>query len=158
MMISMKKITSIFLICLLCAALTGCGTVYDDTNGPDAYSLQTITDENIINLETGASGLTHKDSNIAGFTSEEYYSDNFNGVERLFQTNYILPSDVEIYVSYVTVDSGNFRMVVINEDEIIHEFAPGTFNETILLEDLKGSFAIHVAGESADFEMHYEVY
>ena len=154
----MKKILSILLICLLCTAMTGCGTTYEDTNGPDDYSLQTITDENIINLETGASGLGHKESNIAGIVSQEYYSKNFNGAERLYLTNFILPSDIEIYVSYVTVHSGNFRMVVINDDEIIHEFAPDTFNETVRFENLKGSFAIHVAGESADFEMDYDIY
>ncbi|MBQ8564038.1 MAG: hypothetical protein IJ443_09160 [Firmicutes bacterium] len=154
----MKKLLSILLVCLLCTAMTGCSTTYEDTNGPDDYTLQTITDENIINLDIGASGLVHKETTLFGFTSEEYYSDNFNGVEPLHLTNFILPSDIQIYVSYVTVNSGNFRMVVVNEDKIIHEFVPGTFNETIRFENLKGSFAIHVAGESADFEMFFDTY
>ena len=135
-----------------------CGEEYADTNGADNYTLQTITDSNIINLELGASGLGYKEQNIAGVVfSNEYYSKNFNGVERIYNTNFILPSDVMIYIGYLTVDSGNFRMVIVNDDKIIYDVESGASNEMLRFDNLKGNFAIHLAGESADFELNLEV-
>ena len=55
------------------------------------------------------------------------------------------------------MESGNFKLVVINNDEIIQEIERDTFNETFYFEDLKGDFSIHVAGESAKFDFHIDV-
>ena len=154
----MKKLLCLVLICLLLFSMTACGTEeYADTNGPDDYTLQTITDENIIKMDIGGSGFSHKESNLFGITSEEYYSKNFNGVYRLYLTNYVLPSDAIIRISYINVHSGNFKMVAVLNDEIYYEFPIGTFSEDFYFEDMKGTFAIYCAGESADFEMHYEI-
>ena len=138
--------------------LAGCGTQYEDTNGAEDFTLQTITDENIINLEVGASGLTYTENNLANvISSSEYSSKNFNGVEQIYLTNFILPSDIELYIGHLNVKNGNFKMVVINNDEIIHEFALDTFNETFYFENITGSFSIHVAGENANFEFHINI-
>ena len=154
----MNKILKILICLYLCVFLFACGEEYADTNGADNYTLQTITDSNIINLELGASGLGYKEQNIAGVVfSNEYYSKNFNGVERIYNTNFILPSDVMIYIGYLTVDSGNFRMVIVNDDKIIYDVESGAFNEMLRFDNLKGNFAIHLAGESADFELNLEV-
>ena len=154
----MNKIFKILICLYLCVFLFACGEEYADTNGADNYTLQTITDSNIINLELGASGLGYKEQNIAGVVfSNEYYSKNFNGVERIYNTNFILPSDVMIYIGYLTVDSGNFRMVIVNDDKIIYDVESGTFNEMLRFDNLKGNFSIHLAGESADFELNLEV-
>lgn len=144
-----------WLVALLCLALAGCGTQYEDTNGADDYTLQTITDEQIVKLSTGASGLKYSEMDWGlGITSTEYSSKNFNGVEQIYLNNYILPSSFSIYVGYVNVSSGNFKLAVVNNDEIIQEIPIDTFNETIYFDDITGSFAIHVAGESAAFKMH----
>ena len=157
-MLMMKKFICLVLICLMLFSLTACSTeTYEDTNGPDDYTLQTITDENIIKMDIGGSGFGHKETEFMGITSEEYYSKNFNGVYRLFLTNYILPSDAIIRISYINVHSGNFKMVAVLNDEIYYEFPIGTFSEDFYFKDMKGTFAIYCAGESADFEMHYEM-
>lgn len=153
----MKKFLSILFCLCLCAALAGCGTQYEDTNGPDDFSLQTITDENIINLDVGASGLTYSESQFMGITSSEYSAKNFNGVEQLYLTNFWLPSDFSVYIGHLNVKSGNFRLVAINNDEIIFDFPLDAFGETFWFEDIKGSFSVHVVGESAAFEFYIDI-
>ena len=156
--ICMKRFLKILLVSVMCLTIAGCGTEYEDSNGADDFSLQTITDENIINLETGSSGLTYSEKKLAGVSSSEYSAKNFNGVEQIYLENYVTPSDIHVYIGHMNVESGNFRLVVINNDEIIHEFPLDTFNEEILFEDLEGTFSVHVAGESAAFDFHIEIY
>ena len=154
----MKKFSLILLSLCLILALVGCGTQYEDTNGPDNFTLQTITDQNIINLDLGASGLTYTESELGDIlSSSEYSAKNFNGVERIFQTNFLLPSDIEVYIGHMNVKSGNFKLVVINNDTIIQEIPLDSFNETFRFENLSGSFSVHAAGESAAFEFYMDV-
>ena len=154
----MKKLLSLILVICVCFMCTGCGTEYEDTNGADNFTLQTITDDEIINLSTGASGLTYTESDLGSFLhSSEYSAKNFNGVEQIYLTNFIGKSDIQVYIGHMTVESGNFKLVVINNSKIIHEFNLDTFNETFYFEDLKGDFAIHVAGESAKFDFHIDI-
>lgn len=141
----------------MCYALVGCGTEYEDTNGTEDFTLQTITDENIIQLEIGASGLSYSEENVGEVHSSEYSAKNFNGVEQIYLTNFIVASDVRVYIGHMTVESGNFKLVAINNEEIIHEFDLDTFGEEFYFEDITGTFAIHVAGENAAFDFHIEV-
>ncbi len=153
----MKKIVCLLLVICMSFVLMSCGKEYEDTNGADDFTLQTITDENIIHLETGASNLTYKEKEVAGVKSTEYSSKNFNGVEQLYLTGFWGKSDVRVYIGHMNVKSGNFKLVAINNDEIIHEFALDTFSEEFIFEDLEGDFSIHLAGESAAFDFHIEV-
>ncbi len=155
----MKKLISLAMACLMCLSLVGCGTEYADTNGDDDFTLQTITDENIIKLDTGASGLNYSEESVDDVTySSEYSSKSFNGVEQIYLTNFLTPSDVHVYIGTLNVKSGNFKLVAVNDDKIIHEFDLDTFNEEFLFEDIEGSFSIHVAGESAAFDFHIDIY
>jgi len=151
----MRKITLVLLLTLI---LSGCGTKYEDTNGNDDYTLQTITDENIIKLETGASGLKYTENHLGEIiASYEYSSKNFNGVEQIYLTNFVLPSDIEIYIGHMNVKKGNFRLVVINEEKIIFDIPLDAFGDTFRFENLTGSFSVHVAGESAAFEFYIDI-
>ena len=154
----MRKFILLFLTVCLTMTLSACLTQYEDTNGADDFSLQTITDQNIINLDIGASGLTYTQENLGDLiSSSEYSSKNFNGVEQIYLTNFLLPSDIEVYIGHMNVKQGNFKLVVVNNDEIIHEFALDTFGETFRFEDITGSFSIHVAGESAAFGFYIDI-
>ena len=148
----------LLLLTSICFTLIGCGITYEDTNGEDDFSLQTITDENIVNLELGSSGLKYSKQSIGNliFTSE-YSSKNFNGVAELYSTDFLLPSDISVDIGYLNVTSGNFKLAVINNNEIIQEIPINTFNETFSFEDLKGSFAVHIVGESAAFELSIQI-
>lgn len=155
----MKKFLCLILTVLMLLSCAGCGTIYEDTNGDDDYSLQTITDENIIQLNVGASGLSYSETTLDSLSiSSGYHSRNFNGVERIYLADYIFPSDVSVYIGTFSVNKGNFEAVAIHNDQIIQEFTPDSFNQTFIFEDLTGSFSIHLAGESADFDLFIEVY
>lgn len=154
----MKKLFLLMLTASMLVTLVACGTKYEDTNGDSVFTLQTITDKNIIELDVGSSGLSYSEESVGDVVfSSKYSSSDFNGVAELYQTNFITSSDVSVYIGSVNVRDGNFKLVAVNDDEIIHEFALDTFNETLIFEDLTGSFSIRVAGESASFEFDISV-
>lgn len=154
----MKRLVAMLLTLSMLLSLTACGVSYEDTNGANNFALQSITDEDIILLQTGASGLTYKESNLGLLSSSEYTSRKFNGVEQLYLTNFVGPSDIFIYIGHLEVTAGNFRLVVINNDEIIFDIPLDSFGEEFYFEDLTGTFSIHVAGESAAFSFYMDVY
>lgn len=121
----------------------------EDTNGPEDYTLTTITDENIIKQDMGALNV----SKSTGLLNDgvTFKSDKFTGVYRVFQTNFFFDSDFLMDVAGFWVNSGNFRMCIVNDGKIIATVEPGMF-ATCELSDLYGSFELVIAGESADFE------
>ena len=121
----------------------------EDTYGPDDYTLTTITDENIIKQDMGALNV----SKSTGLLNDgvTFKSDKFTGVYRVFQTNFFFDSDFLMDVAGFWVNSGNFRMCIVNDGKIIATVEPGMF-ATCELSDLNGSFELVIAGESADFE------
>ena len=121
----------------------------EDTNGPEDYSLVTITDENIIKQDMGA--LNVKKSTGLLNDGVTFKSDKFTGVYRVFQTNFFFDSDFLMDVAGFWINSGNFRMCIVNDGKIIATVEPGMF-ATCELSDLNGSFELVIAGESADFE------
>ena len=121
----------------------------EDTNGPDDYTLTTITDENIIKQDMGALNV----SKSTGLLNDgvTFKSDKFTGVYRVFQTNFFFDSDFLMDVAGFWVNGGNFKMCIVNDEKIIATVEPGMF-ATCELSDLNGSFELVIAGESADFE------
>ena len=126
----------------------------EDINGPDIYTLHTITDANIIERNVGAKGLTKKTSSFND--KVEYKSDKFTGVEEIYGTN-IVANRIDITITNLQVTSGNFRAVVLHNDEIVHEFKVNEMMETFTLEKPNGYVAIRIAGESADFYLTYDI-
>ena len=127
----------------------------EDTNGANNYSLQTITDENIRNLDIGALNIVKHD-NLIGETVT-YQSDRFTGVYELFREN-IVTNRFEITINHAQVNAGNFKMVLCIDDEIVHTFALNELTQTFILEDVAGTVSLRIAGESADFMFDYFVY
>lgn len=154
----MKNKNSKFLwILLVVAVIVFCGYSFltsdlehiEDTNGPDNYALTTITDENIINQDIGA--LNVKKSTGILNDGITFSSNQFTGVYQVFQTNFLFDSVFLMDIAGFVVNEGNFKMAVVNDGEIIATVEPGLF-ATCDLSDLNGSFALVIAGESADFE------
>ena len=133
--------------------LTGDLEHIEDTNGPDNYALAVITDENIIKLDIGALNVNMSKNMFA--TGITCHSNKFTGVYRVFQTNFLFHSDFRMDLANFHVNSGNFRMCLVNNGEIIAEVDPGMVTETIL-HDLNGSFELVIAGESADFTFYMD--
>ena len=152
----MKKILCLLMAMGFAMMAVGCGIEpIEDTNGPDDYTLATITEENIINQDLGASAY----SMSPGSEDENYMTEltkfkgkEFSGVTQLYMTNYIGKSDVIVDVSNLTVDAGNFALFVLLDGQIVHEFKVGELMQTFELRDIKGTFEIVMAGETADFK------
>lgn len=122
----------------------------EDTNGPDNYSLTTITDENIIKRDVGATGLNKKKGLLTGDVIE-FTSKKFTGVEEIFYTNYIGKSDFYIDLYNFEVHEGNFKMAIVLNNEIVAELEPGLM-VNYELNDITGTIALRIAGESASFK------
>ncbi|MBQ7875552.1 MAG: hypothetical protein IJ306_10455 [Oscillospiraceae bacterium] len=126
----------------------------EDTNGPDDYSLTTITDENIINLDMGSLGGPRKHKEL--FSNTTYSAEKFSGVCEIYGEN-IVANRMEFYVNHAEVNAGNFRIVIVVDDEIVHDFTLNELTQSYVLEDVSGYVALRIAGESADFEFDYDV-
>lgn len=130
------------------------GVYYEDTNGDDNFALQTITDEDILKGKIEADGLS---GNVNSSTGEEnYLSNSFSGVCTLFsqESN---GEDVEFTVEYITVEKGNFKMAVVVNEKIIHEFNLGESNQSYTVENARGQVSLIVAGESAKCDFKFNV-
>lgn len=157
----MKKILCLIMALGFSVLSVGCGVEIADTNGPDDYSLATITEDNIINQDLGSSGY----SMSPGSEDEQYMEKitkfkgkEFSGVTSIYIEGYLGKSDVTIDVSNLTVNSGNFGLFVVLEGEIVHEFKIGELTETFELRDINGTLEIIMAGETADFKFWANVW
>ena len=126
----------------------------EDTNGAENYNLQQITEYNIINMDIGALNLT--ESNELFNNLPTYKSDKYTGVSEIYMTN-IWGNRFDITLYNLRVKSGNFKVVLLHNDEIVHEFKLNELSESYTLENPNGTVSLRIAGESADFEFSYDL-
>lgn len=126
----------------------------EDTNGTENFALQTITDENIIKRDIGATGLNTSTDAITN--TKTYSSEKFTGVEEIYGTN-IWSNRLEITINHARVDSGNFKIVLLEDEKIIHEFALNELSQSYVLDNPNGYISLRIAGESADFMLDYYI-
>lgn len=130
------------------------GVYYEDTNGDDNFALQTISDEDILKGKTEADGLS---GNVNSSTGEEsYLSNSFSGVAMLFSQEGN-GEDVEFTIEYLTVEKGNFKMAVVVNEKIVHEFNLNERNQSYTVENSQGDVSLVVAGESAKCDFKFNV-
>jgi len=133
----------------------------EDTNGPDDYTLTTITDETIVNRDMGALNPVSISRGIFQ-SGVEFSSENFTGVYEILYDNYIGESDFCLDLQDFTVTGGNFKMVVVHDDEIVATIEPDALVE-YRLENVTGYVSLRIAGESASysfrmFESDYDLH
>ncbi|MBQ8228012.1 MAG: hypothetical protein IJZ88_03265 [Clostridia bacterium] len=126
----------------------------EDTNGDENYSLQTITDDNIIKMDLGALNLKESTDSISNTTT--YSSNKFTGVSEIYGEN-IIGNRFEITINHARVDSGNFKIVLLEDNEIVHEFKLNELTQSYVLENPSGYISLRIAGESADFMFDYNM-
>ena len=126
----------------------------EDTNGADNYNLQEINDYNIINRDIGALNLVESDELFNNLPT--YKSKKFTGVAEIYSTN-IVGNRFDITLYNTTVKSGNFKIVLVHNDEIVHEFKLNELEQSFTLENPKGTVALRIAGESAEFKFSYDI-
>ena len=126
----------------------------EDTNGAENYNLQQITEYNIINMDIGALNLTKSKELFNNLPT--YKSDKYTGVSEIYMTN-IWGNRFDITLYNLRVKSGNFKVVLVHNDEIVHEFKLNELSESYTLENPNGTVSLRIAGESADFEFSYDL-
>ena len=133
----------------------------EDTNGPDNYSLEVITEENIAKQDMGTRGSlvtteTHWD--VAGFDVSdgvEYSCSKFTGVYRLYSCTVFRGSDIWVHLVNFKVRGGNFAFYVLLDGEIVGEVKPDEFGTAeLIINNIEKTASLEyvIAGESADFE------
>lgn len=127
----------------------------EDTNGADNFTLQTITNENIINCDISSTGLnTSKNKLTKTYT---YYSDEFSGIEILDTHTYSGIGDT-ITVEKLEVNDGNLKVAVVENNKIVHEFNLNEADQSYTVNSSAGLYNLVVAGESADFSIKYKIH
>lgn len=132
----------------------------EDTNGADNYSLQTITEQDVVEQKMGTKGtVSEKESHydFAGWTvssGTKYSSKKFTGVYLLYNTTLIKGSDIYVSLAEFEIKEGNFTFYIVFDGEIVGQVEPG---EAALAEfrldnvEKTGSLEYVIAGESANF-------
>ena len=122
----------------------------EDTNGAENFALQEITDENIINMSIGSVDGPNISRSTHTGDALEFSAEKFTGVYEILYDNFILSSDFDLDLTAYEIYGGNFKLVVVHNDEIVATLEPGTFVE-YRLEDVTGTVSLRIAGESASF-------
>lgn len=125
----------------------------EDTNGAENYTLQQINDFNIINMDVGAMNVVQAKEAFNNLPTLK--SKKFTGVYEVYKTD-IVGNRFEITLYNTTVKSGNFKIVLVYNDEIVHEFRLNELYETYTLENPDGNISLRIAGESADFKFSHD--
>ena len=133
----------------------------EDTNGADNYSLQTITEQDVVDQKMGARGTVRElefPIEIAGVTISDgirYSSDKFTGVSMLYNTMLFKGSDIHVTLAEFEIKEGNFAFYIVFDGEVVGKILPGdgAYSE-FLLENVEkaGTLEYVIAGESASFE------
>jgi len=122
----------------------------EDTNGPDNFALQTITDQQIIDMSIGSIGGPNISRSALTGDTVEFSAEKFTGVNEILYDNFIGESDFWLDLTAYEIYGGNFQLVVVHNDEIVAVLEPGLFVE-YRLEDITGYVSLRIVGESASF-------
>lgn len=142
----MKKI----LLVVLLFVLSGCsfGQI-EDTNGDEDFSIQTISEDEIIKGTNSVSvgRITTSKNNNYSMKVEK-----FSGVETIctwekYSSLFNLTTDI-------TINSGNFMLVLTTDKDVIKVFKNNEIDE-FLVNTLSGDIHLKIVGESANFQLKY---
>lgn len=135
-----------------------------DTNGAEDFSLNTLTQEDILKEANDytmwkvGSSREGESSGIDDYRLEKVdrdkvhqYADSFSGVTVVHATK--CNADTLTLHIESKVESGNFLVFVLVDGVLYEEIAPNT-NKEISLADVNGkTVTVKIAGESADFDI-----
>ena len=152
----MKKVLAIIIL-MLCMVLVGCKS-YEDTNGPDNYALESITDAMIIK-GSGSSSMGMVNSKVVdgSKTTLKEKVARFNGVRTLCtlekNSSYVLHLDA-------SVTKGNARIVIVSDTEILADFSVNGSDQIIPIDTgiaKDSKVYIKIAGEACSYEIELVV-
>ena len=151
----MKKIILIGILSFILILAMSCGVfaTYEDTNGNDDYTLQSITMEMLLNkdsaLEVGS--ISSKDTKN-GVTSLLLNVTKFDGVKML---NRFSKGSYTLLVSF-KVRAGNTRLVLTDGKKIIYDFLINEENQVYEF-TCDSPYYLKIAGESCEFDLQVKI-
>ncbi len=129
----------------------------EDTNGADNYSLQTITEQDVVEQKMGVKGTVSESETQLGIISSgmKYSSKKFTGVYRLHTTSLFKGSDIYVSLAEFEIKEGNFAFYIVFDGEVVGKITPSdTVTSEFTLKNVEktGTLEYVIAGESASFE------
>lgn len=125
----------------------------EDTNGADNFSIQTITEQQIVDLSMGSRGGPNISKSILTGNNLEFSAKKFSGVYEILYDNFIGESDFQLDLTNYVINGGNFALVVVHDGEIVATLEPDMF-VSYRMEDITGYVSLRIVGESADFSFN----
>lgn len=148
----MKKFLALILGLVLLVSLAGCDFAsYEDTNGDSDYTLQHITEEDII---SGTGFITVGTLTTTVNNTTTCKAQKLSGVTEIYSAT-LKEKDLTITLSNKII-KGNAQLSLVVNDEIVHTFALNS-EETFSIENVSGSVDLKVAGEEAQYEITYTI-
>lgn len=129
----------------------------EDTNGTGDYSLQTITEQDVVEQRLGTKGSVSKRETRIGNLSNgiRYSSKKFTGVYRLYTATIMEGSDIYVSLAGYEIKEGNFAFYVVFDGDVVGKIEPDDFaTAEFTLENVEKTAPLEyfIAGESASFE------
>lgn len=144
----MKKVL-LGVILVLLFLMTGCQRHIKDTNGPDDYSLVSFSNDDKVSAKSYVA-VGAISSHVLGRGS--FSAKKFSGAMILYEVN--VNDRISCYFD-IEVESGNFEVILINDEQIIKSVALNNTSRFTI--ETSGKVTLKVIGESARFEIKYEV-
>lgn len=149
----MRRLLCVLLAVFILLSFSGCRIrSYEDTNGKNDYSLQTITEAEILR---GIGSSTFMSSTVRNNNVTVCTAQTMSGVVKLFDLDFS-GEDLDLTVS-CNIVKGNARLVLVINDEIVHDFGLKGMNQNFTLENVTGSVSLRIAGESAGYTIKYKL-
>ena len=149
---AMKRFLSALLAVVIVLSLSGCMISYEDTNGDADFSLQTITEQDIIQKTICSKVMS---STVTADNRTVCKAKTMSGVEALFEKR-MKNESLDIVVS-CQITKGNARLVLTLDDKIVHDFALNEENQRFTLDNVTGRISLKLAGESTGYAVSYEL-
>lgn len=127
-------------------------TSYTDNNGSSDFSLETLTDQDIIQ---GTGTTTIMTSKVTTNNKTVCKARTISGVAVLFEKN--LENDTLNMVVSCEITKGNARLVLVIDDKIVHDFVINEENQHFALHNVTGKVCLKLAGESAGYSVTYKL-
>ena len=145
-----KKLWLVLFILPMFLTLTSCAAQIEDTNGHDDYTLNTLTNEDFFKNSsiTKFGSVTSKINNQATLKVKK-----MSGIETLEKIN--LSSGNLTINTNLKITSGNIKLVLIYNEEIIKEFKIN--GEDSYTGIINGIYYLKIATESANFNLQYSI-
>ncbi len=148
----MKKILVLILVFILCAVFCSCTAMnIEDTNGDDP-SLCSITEEDIVSGRVGST--TFGSSKVTSNSGTVFKVKKMSGVYTLDTFRSSSKDNVIILTLTPELNSGNLRVLLLGDGEIITDFPIGE-TTTVLLDAPECKYELVLAAESAALSVQY---